>query len=96
MGGPTVFETNLVLARRFGQAGQFLIERFLEDWEVRVLPFGEEHLRLAVDGFARFGKGRHPARLNYGDCMTCATAKAADQPLLFTGNDFARTDLAQA
>lgn len=96
MSAPTLFETNLVLMRRFGEAGRVLIERFIEDWEVQLLPFGEQHLRVAVDGFARFGKGRHPARLNYGDCMTYATAKVADQPLLFTGNDFAKTDLPPA
>jgi ribonuclease VapC len=96
MGAPTLFETSLVLVRRFGEAGGFLIERFLEDWEVQVLPFEEQHLCLAVDGFIRFGKGRHPARLNYGDCMAYATAKVADQPLLFIGKDFARTDIAPA
>ncbi|HEV2858963.1 MAG TPA: type II toxin-antitoxin system VapC family toxin [Solirubrobacterales bacterium] len=96
MGAPTVFETNMVLVRRFGEAGGVLIERFLEDWEVQVLPFGEQHLSLAMDGFARYGKGRHRARLNYGDCMTYATARVADQPLLFIGDDFARTDIAPA
>jgi ribonuclease VapC len=56
----------------------------------------EQHLSAAVSGLCEFGKGRHPARLNHGDCMTYATARVADQPLLFTGNDFARTDIAPA
>ena len=96
MGAPTLFETNLVMARRFGETGQGLLGRFVEDWEVEVAPFGEQHLCVAIDAHARFGKGRHPARLNYGDCMTYATAKVAGEPLLFTGNDFARTDIAPA
>ena len=96
MGAPTLFETSLVLVRRFGEAGGVLIERFVDDWEVQLLPFKEQHVNVAVEGFSRFGKGRHPARLNYGDCLTYATAKVADRPLLFTGNDFAKTDIPPA
>lgn len=96
MGAPTLFETSLVLVRRLGEPGRVLIQRFIEDWEVQVLPFGGRHLDVAVDVFTQFGKGRHPARLNYADCMTYATAKVAGEPLLFTGNDFARTDIAPA
>lgn len=55
-----------------------------------------EHYRLAATAFARFGKGRHPAALNFGDCLTYAVAKAANVPLLFQGNDFSRTDLVSA
>jgi ribonuclease VapC len=55
--------------------------------------FRRAHWRSAVDAFHRFGKGRHPAGLNFGDCMSYATAKLADQPLLCAGADFAKTDL---
>jgi ribonuclease VapC len=58
--------------------------------------FGEEHRLVADQAFARYGKGRHPAALNYGDCMAYASAHIAGMPLLFTGNDFARTDIAPA
>ena len=54
------------------------------------------HARLAADAFLRYGKGRHPAGLNFGDCMAYAVAKAEGAPLLFTGGDFARTDVAAA
>jgi len=49
-----------------------------------------------VDAFVRYGKGRHPAALNFGDCIAYAAAKLADQPILCTGRDFLRTDLARA
>jgi ribonuclease VapC len=86
----------MVAIGRFGDEGEALVERFLDDWRVDVLPFGERHWLVADDAFARYGKGRHPAALNYGDCMTYATARLAEMPLLFTGDDFARTDIAPA
>jgi ribonuclease VapC len=58
-----------------------------------VIPFGEDHWQEALTAFDRFGKGRHPADLNYGDCLTFATARVARQPLLAVGNDFPLTDL---
>jgi ribonuclease VapC len=61
-----------------------------------VLPFGDDQWRVATDAFIRYGKGRHPAGLNYGDCMSYATAEVAGEPLLFVGDDFARTDIAPA
>jgi ribonuclease VapC len=64
--------------------------------EVLVIPFGEPHWSAAATAFIRFGKGRHPAALNYGDCMTYATARVAERPLLYVGNDFAQTDIEAA
>jgi ribonuclease VapC len=61
--------------------------------EVAVVPFADAHWKAAIDAHRRYGKGRHPAGLNFGDCLTYATAKLAGQPLLCTGRDFARTDL---
>lgn len=60
------------------------------------MPFDEPHATTATEAFIGFGKGRHPARLNYGDCMTYATARRADRPLLYTGDDFAQTDIQPA
>ncbi|HWT90215.1 MAG TPA: type II toxin-antitoxin system VapC family toxin [Solirubrobacterales bacterium] len=96
IGGPTLFETAMVVRGRFGTNGLVLLERFLDDWEVQVIPFGESHWRAAMEAFTRYGKGRHPAGLNYGDCMTYASARVAEMPLLFIGNDFAKTDIPPA
>lgn len=96
IGAPTLFETAMVAIGRFGVEGEALVEQFLADWKVEVLPFEEKHWLVADDAFARYNKGRHPASLNYGDCMTYASARLAEMPLLFTGDDFARTDIAPA
>jgi ribonuclease VapC len=95
IGAPTRFETGMVVSR-CGDRGRPLVDRFVDDWEVRTVPFGEGHFYAALDAFARFGKGRHPARLNYGDCMAYATARVAGLPLLFVGEDFVRTDIESA
>ena len=96
IGAPTVFESAMVAARMFDARGLDLLAHFLSDLEVEVCSFDDRHWRAATDAFLRYGKGRHPARLNLGDCMTYATARVADLPLLFTGQDFAQTDLAVA
>ena len=63
---------------------------------MEVVSFGPEHLDLAIDAFRRFGKGRHPAGLNFGDCLSYALAKATGEPLLFKGDDFSKTDIKRA
>jgi ribonuclease VapC len=68
----------------------------LRDLDATVIPFSEEDSRLALQAFLRFGKGRHPAALNFGDCLAYATALIANQPLLFVGDDFSQTDLTAA
>ena len=65
----------------------------LETLGVELAPVSIEQAKLARRAFGMFGKGRHPAALNYGDCMTYALAKSTGQPLLFKGNDFIKTDL---
>ncbi|HET9676679.1 MAG TPA: type II toxin-antitoxin system VapC family toxin [Solirubrobacterales bacterium] len=96
VGAPTLFETEMVAFKAYGHKGQDLVEQFLVDRGVRILPFDGYHWRIAVKAFSRYGKGRHPAALNYGDCMSYASAAATGQSLLFVGNDFARTDIAPA
>jgi ribonuclease VapC len=59
----------------------------------RVVPVDEAHARVAAGAWRRFGKGRHPANLNFGDCLAYATASLASLPLLFNGDDFTQTDL---
>ncbi len=88
-----MFETAIVLISRQGGAGRTGLLRFLDENRISSIPFDAHHWVVAADAFLRFGKGRHPARLNYGDCMTYATARLASHPLLCIGNDFARTDL---
>lgn len=96
IGAPTMVETGMVAVRAFDLHGRALVSQFLERWSVVVTPFGSRHWQVAGDAFIRFGKGRHPARLNLGDCMTYATASVAELPLLFVGDDFAKTDLIPA
>jgi ribonuclease VapC len=93
IGAPTLFETGMVAVGAFDLHGRALVSQFLERWNVLITPFEARHWQVAADAFVRFGKGRHPARLNYGDCMTYATARLADDPLLCVGDDFAQTDL---
>jgi ribonuclease VapC len=96
IGAPTLFETCLVMIGVFDLHGRALVSQFMEEKKVVVIPFEERHGRAAIEAFIRFGKGRHRAALNYGDCMTYAIASLADEPLLFVGDDFAETDLASA
>jgi ribonuclease VapC len=92
-GTPSLTETGILLHARLGTDAHGLLERMLDELAVQEVPFGEIHWREAVDAYHRFGKGRHPAALNFGDCMTYAVAKLAGEPLLFQGTDFALTDL---
>lgn len=93
IGAPTLVETAMVLTARTGATARTLLARFLYEAEIAVLPFEDEHWQVALDAFERYGKGRHPASLNLGDCLTYATARLAQEPLLALGGDFAQTDL---
>jgi ribonuclease VapC len=96
IGTPTLFETAMVLTSRLGEPGRLALSLFLEENGIATLPFDARQARFAVEAFIRYGKGRHPAGLNYGDCMTYATARIVDAPLLFVGDDFSKTDLVAA
>ncbi|HJW68121.1 MAG TPA: type II toxin-antitoxin system VapC family toxin [Candidatus Binatia bacterium] len=96
IGAPTLVEAGIVLTARMGEHAQALLSQFLTEFGIVTVPFGEEHWRAAVEAYRRFGKGRHAAALDFGDCMSYATAKLSRQPLLCTGRDFAGTDLAIA
>ena len=78
IGTPTLAETGIVLAAKLESDPRGLLARFLQELEIVTVPFGDRHWREAIDAFRRFGKGRHPASLNFGDCMTYATARLAD------------------
>ncbi|MGH2758831.1 MAG: type II toxin-antitoxin system VapC family toxin [Actinomycetota bacterium] len=93
IGTPTLVETGIVLTAKIGDEAKALLAELLERFDIRAVTFTERHWREAFGAFLRYGKGRHPARLNYGDCLTYAVARLADLPLLCTGDDFGRTDL---
>ena len=93
----SLFEAALAIERgqRLGlQRARALVEHFLQRSNVETLPITAETGSLALEGFERYGKGRNPARLNFGDCFAYAMAKQHGVPLLYTGDDFAQTDLA--
>jgi ribonuclease VapC len=92
-GTPTLVETGIVIHARLKDASRGLLERLLDELQILEIPFGEIHWREAVDAFRRYGKGQHPAGLNFGDCMTYAVAQLAGEPLLFKGDDFGQTDV---
>jgi ribonuclease VapC len=92
-GTPTLAETGIVLSARLGSDAHGIVERLLDEFGIQEIPFGELHWREAVEAYRRYGKGRHAARLNFGDCMSYASAKLSGEPLLFVGEDFALTDV---
>lgn len=94
VGAPTLVEAGIVLSVRMRLDARPLLARFLHDFGIMVVPFGEDHWREALDAFNKFGKGKHPAGLNLGDCFSYAVASLAEQPLLCVGDDFRKTDLA--
>lgn len=93
IGAPTASETAIVVGARLGMDGRILVSRFLHEQDVAIVTFGNDHWRAAADAYARFGRGRHKAALNFGDCLTYAVAKLAEAPLLAVGRDFLHTDL---
>ena len=96
IGTATLAETAIVLSARLASDARSLLSRLLSEASIAVVPFGESHYSAAVDAWLRYGKGKHPAALNFGDCLSYAVARLADEPLLFVGDDFARTDIARS
>lgn len=93
MSAATLVECGLVLQARYGDHGERELDLFVQRAGVEIIPFTEEHAELARRAYRRFGRGRHPAGLNYGDCFSYALARALDEPLLFVGDDFSKTDV---
>ena len=96
IGAPTLAELGLVLTARLGRDSRPVVSGLIERFDLDVVHFGDAHWRVAVDAHSRFGRGRHRAGLNFGDCLTYAVASLANEPLLFVGDDFAHTDLSAA
>jgi ribonuclease VapC len=96
VGAPTVVESGIVLSARIGRDARPELNEFLRVAGAEVIPFALEHFHAALDAFLRFGKGRHRAGLNFGDCLSYAIASVASLPLLYTGKDFSKTDIPSA
>jgi ribonuclease VapC len=96
IGATTLVECGIVLTARLNQEARGLLARFLEEANITTIPFTETHYGISVGAWIRYGKGRHAAGLNFGDCLTYAVAKLADMPLLSAGNDFPQTDISMA
>jgi ribonuclease VapC len=92
----TLLEASIVLEVRLGEEGLRDLSLFLQAAGVTVVPVDAEQVEVARDGYARFGKGRHPAGLNFGDVFAYALARLRGQPLLYVGEDFTRTDVLRA
>lgn len=90
---PTATECLLVLTHRYGAVGRTLFERVQSEFGCRTVDYTAEHVPLALRAYTDYGKGRHRAALNFGDCMTYASARLLWEPLLCVGDDFIHTDL---
>lgn len=92
----TRVELAFVIEGRKREAGRERLERFFRLTGAEIVAVTPQQAEIAIDAFRRFGRGRHRARLNIGDCFSYALAAAADHPLLFKGDDFAHTDIRPA
>lgn len=91
-----LFEASMVMIGR-GQSGLAQgLDTLIGELAIEIVPFDEEQARQSRAAFVRFGKGRHPAALNFGDCVSYALAQSLGLPLLFKGTDFAKTDVVSA
>ncbi len=95
IGAPTLLECRIVAAGKSPRLPSDLRE-LIDGIRPETVDFTPRHLDVATEAFGRFGKGRHPAALNFGDCMAYAVARVAGCPLLCKGQDFARTDIRSA
>jgi len=89
----TLLEAQMVVISQLGEAGVPELELLMNRAQIQVVPFNADHMRWALQGWRRYGKGRHKAALNLGDCVSYGLAKAMDAPLLFKGEDFQYTDV---
>ena len=96
MMSPVSYSELVMVLSRVHSDPKFIADGYLRDMHVALLTIDARQTELAVHAFLLFGKGRHPARLDLGDCFSYAAAKAHDCPLLFVGGDFDRTDVLQA
>ena len=89
----TYVECSMILESRYGAEGVRDFDHFIARAQIAIVPVDAEQARIARDAFREYGKGRHRAGLNFGDCFSYALSRALDQPLLFKGDDFPYTDV---
>lgn len=92
----TMVETGLVIESRYGAAGGRELDLLVAKAGFSIETVTAEHADIAREAWRRFGKGRHPAGLNFGDCFSYALARTSGEPLLFKGSDFSNTDVGVA
>ncbi len=92
----SVYEAETVILRRRGPPLVPAVRELIARFGLTIVPFDDEQAQRASGAYAEFGKGRHPARLNLADCAAYALAESLDAPLLYKGDDFARTDITPA
>jgi ribonuclease VapC len=93
MSAATFVEVSMVIESRFGAEGIRDLDLFIERAGIELSPVDSEQAHAARRAFSRFGKGRHQAGLNYGDCFSYALATVLGEPLLYKGDDFGKTDV---
>lgn len=90
---PTLFEASMVIFARRGDGGLADLYKLMSASGIDVFPFTHKHVLLATIAFQKYGRGIHPAKLNFGDCISYAVAKELGEPLLYKGEDFDKTDI---
>jgi ribonuclease VapC len=93
MSAATLLELTRVIEARLGEAGTAELDLWLHKADVEIVAVDAEQIAVARRAWRSYGKGRHPAGLNYGDCFSYALAKTRSEPLLYKGDDFSRTDI---
>jgi ribonuclease VapC len=89
----TLLETAIVIEARFGEEGGRELDLLIHKAQIEIAPFDQEQAEIAREAYRTYGRGRHPAALNYGDCFAYALSTVRGEPLLYKGEDFARTDI---
>ncbi|HQN17510.1 MAG TPA: type II toxin-antitoxin system VapC family toxin [Syntrophobacteraceae bacterium] len=92
----TALETAIVIEAKKGESGGRELDLLLHQARIEMVPMTAEQFEMARSAWRKFGKGRHPAGLNIGDCCSYALAKCSGEPLLFKGDDFSQTDIKTA
>lgn len=95
MSAASVLEASIVVESRLGEGGRQEFDRLLSAAQITLVPVTAQQIEVARQAYRTYGKGRHPAGLNYGDCFSHALARTTGEPLLFKGNDFSQTDILQ-